>query len=81
MSDRRAASRARIRRQTIATEFGEVVIKRNRRGVRVTVITRKSNWVGRPNDASFAFVDLDDSGVDRLVARLQAIRGGRRALP
>lgn len=43
-------------------------------------MTKISNWngEGRP-PANAAFVDLDDAQLDRLVRRLQRVRGGKNA--
>lgn len=79
---RKAIKQRRLRKATIGNKFGELLVQRRSRAVRITAITKRPpDWNGRPSAASFAFVDLDDAGVDRLIQRLQAIRGGRRALP
>lgn len=80
MRQREAVRDARIRRQTIGNEFGELVVKRTRRAVRVTAITRPARWNGTPSAASFGFADLDDAAVDMPIHRLQAVRGGKRAV-
>jgi hypothetical protein len=78
---RRPISEVQLRRATIRGGRGRLVVQRRKRAVRVTAVTERTEaWNGKPSDASFAFVDLDDAGVDRLVGRLQAIRGGRRSL-
>jgi hypothetical protein len=76
-------NRARARKQRIASnEFGELQVRRTKRGVKITALTMPSeNRTGRRTGATYAVVDLDDAGVDRLIERLRAIRGGRRALP
>ncbi len=71
----------RRRRRISSNEFGELLVRRKQRAVRITAITNASRCTGKPTAASFAFVDLDDAAVDRLIRRLQAIRGGKRALP
>jgi hypothetical protein len=53
---------------------------RKGRVVRLIVKTHVEEPNGRPLMASHAWVDLDERGVDRLVARLQRIRGGFSAL-
>ena len=72
---------ARRRRLRIGNEFGHLMALRKRRLVRITVVTKTDAMVGAPCGATYAFVDLDDGQVDRLIRRLQAIRGGKRALP
>jgi len=80
MSSRRRIADARRHRSTIGNEFGRLIVKRTRRAVRVTAITTTDAMTGAPCAASFAFADLDEAGVDRLIRRLTAIRGGRKAL-
>ena len=72
-----AARRAQVERSRIASnEFGEILVRRTRRGIRITALTLPtSKRSGRRTGATYAIVDLDDAGVDRLVTRLQAIRG------
>lgn len=81
MTRRATIAEAQLRRATIVGGRGRLIVQRRRRAVRITAITEQAPaWTGKPSAASFAFVDLDDARVDRLVERLQAIRGGRRAL-
>lgn len=76
-------NRERTARQRVASnEFGELLVRRTKRGVKITALTLPNeNRTGRRTGATYAIVDLDDDGVDRLIRRLQACRGGRRALP
>lgn len=76
-------NRARAAKSRVASnEFGELHVRRTKRGVKVTALTLPSeSRTGRRTGATYAVVDLDDAGVDRLIRRLQACRGGRRALP
>ena len=65
---------ARARKLVVDNEHGKLIVTRTRRAVRVTVVSL------HPGE-SVAFVDLDDAKIDRLVQRLTALRGGKRALP
>lgn len=75
-------NRRRAAQQRIASnEFGELMVRRTRRGVKVIAMTMPNeSRTGRRTGATYAVVDLDDAAVDRLVSRLQAIRGGRKAM-
>lgn len=75
----RAAIRAR--RQVVSNDFGELLVMRRGRAVRITAVTKQARFGGKPCAASFGFVDLDDMAVDRLIRRLTTIRGGKRSLP
>lgn len=68
------------RRRTIGNDYGKLVVVRKRRAVRIIAVNAGAQWTHDDPGATFGFVDLDDAGVDRLVQRLQAIRGGRRTL-
>lgn len=76
----RAADRAR-RRRIVETGFGVLLVTRRDRKVRITAVVKLTELSGRPPNPGVGFVDLDDANVDRLIQRLQAIRGGKRALP
>lgn len=76
-------NRAHTAQQRIASnEYGELFARRTKRGVKIIALTLPNETrTGRRSGATYAVVDLNDVGVDRLIRRLQAIRGGRRALP
>jgi hypothetical protein len=71
----------RRRRRIVDNEFGGLIVTRTRRAVRLTAIVKRGQLVGRQPATTIGFVDLDDAGIDRLIQRLQSLRGGRRALP
>lgn len=71
----------RRRQRVVDNEYGSLIVSRTRRSVRVTAVVKPARLVGRPPESTYGFVDLDDDSVDRLIRRLQAIRGGRRAIP
>ena len=60
---------------------GIVDVKSLARCVRLSVNTILENPSGRPPASTFAFVDLDEEAVDRLIARLKNTRGGKKARP
>lgn len=72
--------RKRRRQRVVDNEFGTLIVTRTRRAVRVTAVVKPALMDGKPA-STFGFVDLDDAGIDRLIQRLTALRGGRRALP
>lgn len=74
---RHVERRKYLRRSHLDAHNGLVAITRNRRTVRLTVTTTRTDWNGKPNAASHAFVDLDDEMVDWLVRRLSNVRGGK----
>jgi hypothetical protein len=67
---RRAAKAAYRRRKTFETRFADLLVTKKKRCVRMTI---------RQGDGLYAHIDLHDELLDRLVQRLQAIRGGRKA--
>lgn len=69
------------RRRIVETDFGVLLVTRRDRKVRVTAVVKLDALRGPPPCAGVGFMDLDDTGVDRLIQRLRAIRGGKRALP
>lgn len=74
--------RRRQRQITVAEDdFSTVRVVRKRRLVRITITNKPGGFTGKPSKASFAFADLDDAKIDRLIQRLLAIRGGKKALP
>lgn len=74
--------RAKRARQTIGNAYGDLVVKRTERSVRIIAISKRGpSWTGRPSEATFGVVDLDDAMLERLIERLQAIRGGKKRLP
>ena len=76
-------NQARAQRQRISSnEYGELLVRRTKRAVKIIAITDpETARTGRRTGATYAVVDLDDAAVDRLIGRLQEIRGGRKALP
>lgn len=81
MIARKTLNRKRRSSKAIGNDYGELIVTRTKRGVRILAFTRRGPvWSGRETLATFGFVDLDDASVDRLIRRLQAIRGGRKAL-
>ena len=73
---------AQRRRRTIGNAYGDLIVKRTKKAVRIIAVTKRGpNWTGAESDATFGVVDLDDVMVDRLIERLQALRGGRKELP
>lgn len=74
------ASRKRIRDEKMAkqrvvdNEHGALIVTRTRRAVRITAARNTPLH-------QIAFIDLTDDQVDRLIQRLTALRGGKRALP
>lgn len=65
----------------IDDDYGTMLVTRKNRRVRITVITKPGMHTGKITQAPLGWVDLGDDQVDRLIQRLQAIRGGKRALP
>lgn len=66
---------------SLDTTRATVGVKRMNRKVRVSIVAKPDlEFEGHANAASFAYADLDDVEIDRLVRRLQAIRGGRTSL-
>lgn len=80
---RKAGKRAYDRRRAITDPSGvsDVFVTKNRRSVRITVITHLDKLHNRPPDLQpgTGFADLSDDQVDKLIRRLTNIRGGRRA--
>lgn len=71
----------RRRQRVVDNEFGTLIVSRTRRAVRLTAVVARGHLVGRQPGTTIGFVDLDDAAIDRLIRRLQALRGGKRALP
>ena len=69
------------RRRIVDSDFGTLIVTRTRRTVRITALVKAELFNGKPPAPGVGFVDLDDAGVDRLIRRLAALRGGKRALP
>jgi hypothetical protein len=70
MVRRRSRQAAYRERSTIETPYGDLHVTRRKRCVRVTVRMPGGRW---------AYIDLHDAGIDKLVGRLQRVRGGKRA--
>jgi len=68
----RAERRRYRRRSTFGGPFNELHVTKNQRSVRFTAVSRVVANV-------WGSADLDDAEIDRLIRRLQAIRGGKRA--
>lgn len=75
---RDAAQLAYQRRKTIATALGTLLATKKRRCVRVTIIA-PVRFLKLDADDAGLFIDLHDDELDRVIRRLQAIRGGRKA--
>lgn len=76
---RDAAQLAYQRRKTIATALGTLLATKKRRCVRITIIAPVRLLKLDVADNAALFVDLHDEELDRVIRRLQAIRGGRKA--
>lgn len=70
----------RRRQRVVDNDYGTLILTRTRRAVRVTAVVKPGRLAGQRPATLVGFVDLDDASVDRLIRRLQAIRGGKRAL-
>jgi hypothetical protein len=84
----RATIRDAKRRRTIETDAGGLVMVRSvNRRVRLTVVMRRLKTYGHGPDSFtevvgpdvLASAHLDEAAVDRLIKRLQNVRGGKAA--